>query len=208
MSNPDRRSTWGFMRTNDIPQYSLRGYNVMVAAADIKNSLGPSFVDVQVLEDFMSLVSESWLRELTEKVLRILGQDGFSLLIADDELVTDLNRSYRGLDETTDVLSFSFQHWGAYHGEGEIPFEHGDGFVLPPGEGKSIGEVIVSYPQAVRQADEAGHSIEHELETLVVHGMVHLAGHDHEVEDEAVVMRDLENHILNEVSRTQAPGVR
>ena len=147
-------------------------------------------MDVHVQEEFRPLVPGPWLRGLVGRALEVLDEDGASLLIADDEVVAELNGVHRGVEETTDVLSFSFEHWGAYYGDGEAPFERAEGFVLPPG---------VSYPQARRQAREAGRSMERELEALIVHGLAHLAGHDHEEEGEAAAMRDVEGTILREL---------
>ena len=69
-------------------------------------------MDVHVQEEFRPLVPERWLRGLVESALEVLDEDGASLLIADDEVVADLNGAHRGVREATDVLSFSFEHWG------------------------------------------------------------------------------------------------
>ncbi len=156
-------------------------------------------VQVQVQEDLRPLVPEAWLRGTVVKALDVLDEDGASLLIADDEVMTELNGVHRGMWETTDVLSFSFEHWGAYYGGGEAPFERTEKFVLPSSMSAGMGEVVVSYPQARRQAREAGRSMERELEALIVHGLVHLAGHDHEEAGEAAAMRAVEEAILSEL---------
>ncbi|CAI8012291.1 Endoribonuclease YbeY, partial [Geodia barretti] len=117
-----------------------------------------------------------------------------SLVIADDETVRSLNAEYRGLDKTTDV--------GEYYGEGDAPTEWSadDGFVLPPGESAGLGEVIVSYPQAVRQAQQAGHSIERELAHLITHGILHLMGHDHMDDDEEREMNARERSVAERLA--------
>lgn len=163
-------------------------------------------MEVHIQEEFRPLVPEPWLRGLVVKTLEVLGEDGASLLIADDEVVARLNGVHRGVDGTTDVLSFSFEHWGTYYGEGEAPFGQAEEFVLPPGTSAGMGEVVVSYPQARRQAREAGRSVERELEALIVHGLVHLAGHDHEEEVEAEAMREVEGTVLRELR--SSTGVR
>ena len=130
---------------------------------------------------------------------RVLGARGdLSIVIADDETVRDLNRRHRGLDENTDVLSFSFIHQGEYHGDGEAPtsFSEVEPFAMPPGQPPGLGEVIVSYPQAVRQAEESTHALDQEMARLVAHGVLHLLGYDHvEPEDEAL-MRSEEKAVL------------
>jgi probable rRNA maturation factor len=77
-----------------------------------------------------------------------------------------LNRSYRGEDAPTDVLSFALA-------------ENQDDFVLPPDGVLRLGEVVVSFPAARRQAQEAGRPVDEELSHLVVHGLLHLLGYDH-----------------------------
>lgn len=82
-------------------------------------------------------------------------------LVGDAEM-RELNRRYRHRDGSTDVLSFP--------GERTI-------------EGAHLGDVAISLPTAERQAREAGHSLGRELEELVLHGLLHCLGHDHEVDD-------------------------
>ena len=74
-----------------------------------------------------------------------------------------LNHKWRGKDRTTDVLSFPLR-------EGRFPHIQPD----------MLGDIVISVPVAVRQADEAGHSLTVEIERLLVHGLVHLLGYDHE----------------------------
>jgi probable rRNA maturation factor len=105
-----------------------------------------------------------------------------SVVITDDETVRDLNRRYRGVDTPTDVLSFELAN--------------ADGFVAPPGSARLIGEIVISYPTAARQAQEAGHEIDQELAHLLVHGILHLVGHDHETPEEALAMRAREESLL------------
>ncbi len=64
-----------------------------------------------------------------------------------------------------------------------------------------MGEVVVSYPLAARQARQHGHSVEREVALLVVHGVLHLAGHDHEEPEEEAVMRGLEERTVEQLFR-------
>ena len=157
-------------------------------------------VNVQIDEEFEETIS---VPELTRTAARALrageAAQGASVDVAvtGDEAVRELNRRYRGLDETTDVLSFSFTHAGEYQGDGEEPGAPVDlDFPVPAGADGSLGEVIISYPQAERQGGQAGHGTGRELSTLLVHGVLHLLGHDHESEGEAIVMRRLETEAL------------
>jgi probable rRNA maturation factor len=116
------------------------------------------------------------------------------LVIASDETVHNLNRSYRGVDASTDVLAFALTKSGS----GEV--EH---FAMPPDKILHLGEVIVSYHQAERQAErqaeEQHHSIERELALLVVHGVLHLLGYDHGKPEAEHNMRAMEAEILNSI---------
>ena len=147
---------------------------------------------------------EDWLTGIAKEAMDVAleGTDPaqMSLLITGDETVHSLNAQFRGLDEVTDVLSFSADHAGHWEGEAE-PLEELDEagefeFVMPPGEPSPLGEVIVSYPQAQRQAEERGAPLENELALLVVHGVLHLTGHDHLEPQETELMQSRERAAL------------
>ena len=114
-----------------------------------------------------------------------------SLLITDDATVRDLNKKYRGKDKTTDVLSFAL--------EADKRGGAAAGFVMPPGEMVHLGEVIVSYPQAAKQEAERKRAVEGELALLVVHGVLHLLGYDHDKPAREREMRSLEQRVLSAV---------
>ena len=104
-----------------------------------------------------------------------------SVVVTDDDTVRQLNQRFRGVDAATDVLSFRLDT---------------DGFVTPPDSRRQLGELIISYPTAARQADEAGHDVEGELAHLVVHGLLHLIGYDHESPSDRRAMREREDALL------------
>lgn len=117
-----------------------------------------------------------------------LAQAGFaggemSLVIAGDEMLRQLNRDYRGIDAATDVLSFSSQ---------EESDEAEGAFVQSPEAEAYLGDVIISYPTAARQAESAGHPIADELCLLAVHGTLHLLGYDHATPAEEADMWDVQ----------------
>lgn len=130
-----------------------------------------------------------WLRRIARAILRAEGVASpyeVSLVFTDVETVQKLNREYRGEDRPTDVLAFYM-----------LPHEKaGESFVLPPDNVARLGEVIISYPHAVKQAKEQGHSVERELALLVIHGLLHLLGYDHEQPEEEARMRTRENELL------------
>jgi probable rRNA maturation factor len=113
----------------------------------------------------------------------VTGSVVLTLTLVDDDEIQEINRQHRGIDRPTDVLSF--------------PLVDGtDAFALPPGAPCDLGDVMVSYPRAVAQAEEYGHSVERELAYLVIHGVLHILGHDHEVPAEQAVMRAREEEAL------------
>ncbi|HBR85986.1 MAG TPA: rRNA maturation RNase YbeY [Firmicutes bacterium] len=105
-----------------------------------------------------------------------------SLTLADDDFVRDINHKYRGLDRTTDVISFAL--------------EEADDEIDPPV--RDLGDLIVSLPQAQRQANEFKHPLAREIAFLVIHGTLHNLGYDHtRSEKDAEIMYSLQNNILN-----------
>lgn len=96
-----------------------------------------------------------------------------SVHLADDGLLRSLNRTYRGLDRPTDVLSFRLAE------EGEA---------LPPGESGTLGDVVISLERAQAQAVEYGHDLRRELCYLAVHGTLHLLGYDDQTSEGAAEM--------------------
>ena len=101
-----------------------------------------------------------------------------SLALVSDEEIRGLNRQYRQIDSSTDVLSFLM---------GEPNFET---------EAMVLGDIIISFPTASRQAAKYGHSLERELAFLTVHGMLHLLGYDHKDKQEEGIMFAKQEQIL------------
>jgi probable rRNA maturation factor len=125
------------------------------------------------------------LRADADWLLRRLDLEGseLSLVVCDDAFIRPLNRDYRGKDAPTDVLSFAMQ-------EGEAVRE----------DDPVLGDLVISAETAARQAEEQGHGLDAELRVLLVHGLLHLLGYDHEVdEDEAEQMRAAEATLLTEL---------
>lgn len=124
------------------------------------------------------------LEILASRILRDLGRvDGeLSLYLTDDAQIRELNREYRGVDRATDVLSFSQQ-------EGEALF--------PTGGPCLLGDVVISMDRAGEQAREFGTELDVELRRLLVHGVLHLLGYDHEGSgEEADTMRNMEGRYV------------
>lgn len=112
-----------------------------------------------------------------------------SLHLVSDATIRALNAEHRSKDAVTDVLSF--------------PLIDSRDFVLPPGETIQLGDVVISYPTALSQADDFGHSVEREVAYLVAHGVLHILGYDHEDEAERGVMRAKEEEALTPLGFTR-----
>ncbi len=128
-------------------------------------------------------VDEERLHHLAVGTLRLEGvaqSFELGLFIADDEGIRELNRRYRGLDEPTDVLAFG----------GEV-----EGFVSPPDQ-PHLGDIVISYPRAVSQAQEQGHSVAREIDLLFLHGLLHLLGYEDETPEERVRMWARQEEVL------------
>jgi rRNA maturation RNase YbeY len=132
------------------------------------------------------------LQSLAETILRAAGagRAELSLLLVGDRSMRRLNRLYRRKDRTTDVLAFP------------MPLTHS----LPRrggGVGRGLlGDVVISLPQAARQAARAGHTLDRELAVLVIHGLLHLLGYDHERSArEATRMSRREAGVLRRIGR-------
>ena len=138
-------------------------------------------VEIEVRQDEVALDS-SVVRAMERSIETCLERQGLagsevSLSIVDDREMHELNLRYRGVDRTTDVLSF--------------PLEE-----ERPKEPCLLGDIVVSAPQAVRQAGEYGHSLLREMSFLVVHGTLHLLGYDHVTPDEDDEMQRLQEEVL------------
>ncbi len=103
-----------------------------------------------------------------------------SVLLTDDAQVRGLNRDYRGIDKPTNVLSF-----GGH-----------DGDAAPVGEPVMLGDVVLAYETVVGEAESQGIAVGDHFSHLLVHGMLHLLGYDHENDADAREMEGLETSIL------------
>ena len=153
-------------------------------------------INILIDEDFEGYLEVSWLQSVVEQVL--IAQDASSkvelgLVITNQERVQQLNRSYLGRDEPTDVLAFPMLPEPLATGESEASSP----FVQPPDGVLHLGEVIISYPQAVIQAEEHQHSIKKEIAILIIHGVLHLLGYEHDKPELERQMKTREQEILS-----------
>ena len=150
-------------------------------------------INVLIDEGLEGCLKESWLQSVAEQVLTVQNTGSeieMGLVITSQDKVQQLNKSYRGKDEPTDVLAFPM-----FPAE-QMPEAN---FPPPPDGMQHLGEVIISYPQAVIQAKEHQHSIKREIAILIIHGVFHLLGYDHETPEQEHQMRAKEAEILSYV---------
>ncbi|HSL05006.1 MAG TPA: rRNA maturation RNase YbeY [Nitrospiraceae bacterium] len=134
--------------------------------------------------------NQARLERSAQAILADVGEPSAELgiLFVGDQRMRGLNRRYRGHDRTTDVLAFAMREACAPHASRLTP--------------DMLGDVVISVPTAWRQAIEAGRSLEEELACLLVHGILHLSGYDHERgEKEARRMYRRERMILRSIAK-------
>ncbi len=152
-------------------------------------------VVVAVADTFLDDVSAEQIAALLSRVLEDEGVEegsGLSIEIADDDLLHELNREHRGVDGPTDVLSFAA--------------EEGEAFPSAPGEPRYLGDIAVSVETVRRNAVEAGLTTAQEIDHVLVHGLLHLLGYDHETDEDEAAMRAREEGYLG--AAIHASGVR
>ena len=149
-------------------------------------------IQIDVDEPFADDVDTANLTTVAQQVLEaenVQPPATITIWITDEEELHTLNRDYRGVDRSTDVLSFGT--------------DDDKQFVAPPSEPRHLGDLAVSFPHVVQQAADYNHSHARELSYLVTHGILHLLGYDHEQPDDALRMRAREEAILNALGITR-----
>ena len=113
-------------------------------------------------------IHEARLRQMVHALMKQVGElsSELGLCLIGDRRMRRLNREFRGKDRTTDVLAFAMRNCREPHTSRLTP--------------RMLGDVVISMPTAMRQAKESQRSLEEELTTLLIHGLLHLCGYDHE----------------------------
>jgi probable rRNA maturation factor len=153
--------------------------------------MGLRAVEINILVDegVEAGVEPSWLEDVAQRVLaaeKAKSKTEVGIVVTGQEMVQQLNRNFRGQDEPTDVLAFSSREEAV-----GLPT-----FILAPDGLSHLGEVIISYPQALKQAEEHSHSLKKELTILLIHGLLHLLGYDHEEGEQERQMQAREKELL------------
>ena len=125
---------------------------------------------------------------IIEQALKTLGIEDdveVSCVLVDDERIHEINREYRHIDRSTDVISFAMEDNDQFYVEG-----------MP----RTLGDIFISVDHAKKQAEEYGHSLRREMCFLFTHGILHLLGYDHMTDEQEKEMFGLRDQILGALS--------
>lgn len=121
---------------------------------------------------------------IIEQALKTLGIEDdveVSCVLVDDERIHEINREYRHINRSTDVISFAMEDNDQFYVEG-----------MP----RTLGDIFISVDHAKKQAEEYGHSLRREMCFLFTHGILHLLGYDHMTDEQEKEMFGLQDQIL------------
>lgn len=125
---------------------------------------------------------------IIEQALKTLGIEDdveVSCVLVDDERIHEINREYRHIDRSTDVISFAMEDNDQFYVE-----------CMP----RTLGDIFISVDHAKKQAEEYGHSLRREMCFLFTHGILHLLGYDHMTDEQEKEMFGLQDQILGALS--------
>lgn len=143
-------------------------------------------ISLQIDQPFRPLVEPALIIQAVQLVLRRYNEidnPTLTLVITDDTTMQQYNRDYRGVDAPTDVLSF----------ENVVDQE------FPGLEDNYLGDIVIAYPTAEKQAQHKGHQTSQELALLAVHGALHLLGYDHDTAESKDQMWQAQREVLAEL---------
>ncbi|MDE6142196.1 MAG: rRNA maturation RNase YbeY [Bacilli bacterium] len=139
-----------------------------------------------IIDEYGCTFDYNYLDEVINHTLKMMKVEkaNLSIIFIDDETMHRYNLEYRGIDRTTDVLSFALEDNQTF--KTEI---------------RRLGDIFISIPKMQKQAKEYNHSEKRELSFLTVHGLLHLLGYDHtRSEEEERIQFELQDKILNELN--------
>jgi probable rRNA maturation factor len=141
----------------------------------------------------------SALYRAVEEELGITERYSVELLFVGEKRIKDTNREFRGVDRVTDILSFPTTETKA----GELPTAKENPFEVDEEGNLFLGSLMVCNKRVKAQAKEYGHSEERELNYLLCHGLLHLLGYDHMVEEDKRMMRAKEEAVMARMNLTR-----
>ena len=184
----------GHIRQRGRAQSAGRGASVRQVPAGRKDDKTMEKVKVIITNKQKAVKIPAGIRMLIRRACNaVLTFEGFegpaevNVNFVDDDEIRKLNNEFRHIDAYTDVLSFPLGENGKYD-------------INPETGAQMLGDVVISVPQAAKQAQEYDHSFQREMAFLTVHSMLHLLGYDHVNGGiEAVKMREKEEHVLTQL---------
>ncbi len=143
------------------------------------------------------------IRSAAWHICQLLGVDRYDLSITfcDDTFIQQLNRQYRSKDKPTDVLSFPQEEWSS-----AISIEQPNTPLENSINAKSLGDLVISIDSALKNAKNISQPIQEEIYFLMIHGLLHLCGHDHLEKEEESVMIHQQKQILNRLNPVIKPS--
>lgn len=140
-------------------------------------------VIIKNIDNKLAKIDQGYLKEAIKKTLKFLGRDDVDITVqlTTDEMMRQLNQKFRGIQGTTDVLSFNQE------------------FIDPETNRLYLGDIVISLEQAQVQATENHHTVNEECALLVIHGTLHLLGFDHSTAQEKEEMWKIQEKILREL---------
>jgi probable rRNA maturation factor len=146
-------------------------------------------INVLIDKEFKKQVKSAWLKNLARQIQtaeKVSMKSEMTLVITGDEKIHELNLKYLSEDRPTDVLSFPMNE----------QLNSAPVFVNIPDGKQHLGDIVISYSTAVRQAAEHNHTVSREITILLIHGILHLLGYDHDVPTRKLAMKKREAIIL------------
>ncbi len=137
---------------------------------EVINNSNEKVEELEILEQYIQYITK---KLNIEKAL-------FNIILVDEQEIQNLNRTYRKIDKTTDVISFALED----NSEFKNPMI------------RVLGDIYICIPIAYKQAEEYGHSRIREISFLATHGILHLLGYDHMKEEEEKIMFNLQEELL------------
>ncbi len=145
--------------------------------------MGEDMNQVEIINTTSEEIKETEeIRKLIDYAINYQNLDSliFNVIFVDNEKIRELNREYRNIDKTTDVISFALEDYQDIHYDFRL-----------------LGDIYISIPKAEEQAKEYGHSFLREISFLTIHGFLHLLGYDHKKEQDEKIMFELQERILD-----------
>lgn len=162
----------------------------------MKKCVQIEFWDIQENEEYKQIIKKV-VRTCFEEENLTSTNLYLNVILTNPDIIKKTNEKYRNISKETDVLSFPMFE----KEEIDQIIKEGKEYEEPVED--VLGDIMVSIPRVIEQAQEYGHSIERELAYMIVHGFYHVMGYDHIKEEDKVIMRPKEENILNKLNITR-----